>query len=65
MRNVCTNTYNCEPLLLFRLSSSGIIKAGPVSGLGGLAGSGGGALNDGLRPTFGVTVLKAGTENTS
>lgn len=61
------NTYNCDPLLLVLLSSSGNPKiTGPVSGLGGLAGSAGGTLNEDLLAMLdGVTVLRAGTENTS
>lgn len=54
-------TYNCEPLLLVLLSSSGATRLiDPASGLGGLLGSGGGTLNDGLLPTAGavVTVLR-------
>lgn len=61
------NTHSCDPLLLVLLSSSGIPNPlGPVSGLGGLAGSVWGLLKDALRPMLDwVTVLKAGTEKTS
>lgn len=63
------NTYSCDPLLLVLLSSSGAISVptGPVSGLGGLLGSGGGTRNDARRPITGVpvTVLSPGTAYTS
>lgn len=65
-------TYNCEPLLLVRLSSSGKISAAAgagFSGLGGVVGSGvgaaGGARNDARLPLVGVTVLSGNTVKTS
>lgn len=63
-------TYSCEPLLLVLLSSSGRIRAGVLSGLGGLVDSAagdvaGGALNDALLPLVGVTVLNGSTVKTS